>query len=260
MAPAEGVTVVPSIAELLEQRNAYLKGSSGSEAQTLARADLLRLIGDNYRQFEPVRDALLAGYGLRPRQLRDMPDAGRAQVEELLRHGLAEREDDRVRVAGAHGRRFLSGGWLEELAWLAGMHAGADEGVFSQCVRWQVEEYHGENEIDVILRKDKQLAFISCKALQSDFSSANRKLRNRLMDALHEADNLGDHFGRDGDRVGVLVTSDLHDETRGDRPRYQALMGKAAVFGVRIIPLEELEWRLLVPAMRDLVASRKQRK
>jgi len=133
------------------------------------------------------------------------------------------------------------------------MHAGADEGLYAQCVGWEVKGFRGENEIDVILRKGERLAFISCKALQSDFDSSNRKLRNRLMDALHEADNLCDHFGRGDDRVGVLVTSDLYDELRGDRPRYQALMGKAAIFDVRIIPLEELEWTRLVQAMGDLI-------
>ena len=32
------------------------------------------------------------------------------------------------------------------------------------------------------------------------------------MDAVHEADNLADHFGRPGERVGVLVTTDLFDD------------------------------------------------
>ena len=245
---------MPSIAELLERRNAFLKGCSGGENETLARAGLLRLIGDNYRHFEPLRDALLKGRGFSHVENAGASDVTARLAEELQRLGLVKPGDEGLlRPTGAHARRFLSGGWLEELAWLAGMRAGADEGIFSQCVRWEVNGFRGENEIDVILRKGERLVFISCKALQSHFDSTNRKLRNRLMDALHEADNLGDHFGRDGDRVGVLVTSDLHDEERGDRPRYQALMGKAAVFDVRIIPLEELEWEKLVPAMRDLL-------
>jgi hypothetical protein len=71
------------------------------------------------------------------------------------------------------------------------------------------------------------------------------------MDAIHEADNLADHFGQPGERVAVLVTTDLHDEMRGV-PRYAALMGKAAVLDVRIIPLEELGWERLVTAIGDL--------
>ena len=242
-----------SIAELLRRRNAFLKGCGGNENEALSRHALLRMIGNDYRAFEPLRDALLNGPGVDAAALKAMPAAASAMLEALRGHGLIGEHEGRLRALGAAGRRFLSGGWLEELAWLAGMHAGADEGLFSQCVGWEVRGYRGENEIDVILRKGTRLVFISCKALQSDFDSANRKLRNRLMDALHEADNLGDHFGRDGDRVGVLVTSDLYDELRGDKPRYQALMGKAAVFDVRIIPLEELEWEKLVAAMRNLL-------
>ncbi|GEM_PF-1329977 len=246
---------MPSIAELLHTRGAFLKSCCGDINETLSRASLVRAIGNHYTTFEPLRDSLLNGAGLAWPQNGD-DDAARQLVEGLQQAGMLQRHgDDLLRPLDAAARRFLSGGWLEELAWLAGMHAGADEGIFSQCVGWEVKGFRGENEIDVILRKGERLAFISCKALQSRFDTSNRKLRNRLMDALHEADNLGDHFGREGDRVGVLVTSDLYDEMRGDKPRYQALMGKAAVFDVRIIPLEELQWELLVDAMRDLLES-----
>ena len=242
-----------SIAELLKQRNAFLKGCGGDENEALSRHALLRMIGNDYRAFEPLRDALLNGPGLGTAELRTMPEVASDMLEALREHGLVGEREARLRALDAVGRRFLSGGWLEELAWLAGMQAGAEEGLYAQCVGWEVKGFRGENEIDVILRKGTRLAFVSCKALQSDFDTTNRKLRNRLMDALHEADNLCDHFGRDDDRVGVLVTSDLYDELRDDRPRYQALMGKAAVFDVRIIPLEELEWDKLVEAMRELV-------
>ena len=242
-----------SIAELLKQRNAFLKGCGGNENEALARQALLRMIGNAYRAFEPLRDGLLSGPGLDAAQRQALPEAAHAMLEALWEHRLVGEHDGRLRAVDAVSRRFLSGGWLEELAWLAGMHAGADEGLFAQCVGWEVRGFRGENEIDVILRKGSRLVFISCKALQSEFDATNRKLRNRLMDALHEADNLCDHFGRDDDRVGVLVTSDLYDELRGDKPRYQALMGKAAVFDVRIIPLEELEWERLVEAMRNLL-------
>ena len=76
------------------------------------------------------------------------------------------------------------------------------------------------------------------------------------MDAVHEADNLADHFGREGEKVAVLVTTDLFDEIK-DSPRYVALMGKAAVLDVKIIALEELDWHKLVQAMRDLLAEEK---
>jgi hypothetical protein len=82
----------------------------------------------------------------------------------------------------------------------------------------------------------------------------DRKHRNRLMDAVHEADNLADHFGREGETVAVLVTTDLFDEVK-DSPRYMALMGKAAVLDVQLIALEDLTWAKLVAAMRGLWAT-----
>ena len=149
-------------------------------------------------------------------------------------------------------RRFITGGWLEELAWLAAIEAGADEARYSQLVGWEAGGYTGENEIDVIFRKGDRLGFISCKALRSSLMSSDRKHRGRMMDAVHEADNLADHFGQHGERVGVLVTTDLFDEDRG-QARYEALMGKAAVLDVRIIPLEDLHWTRLVKVMQYLM-------
>jgi hypothetical protein len=55
--------------------------------------------------------------------------------------------------------------------------------------------------------------------------------------------------------VAVLVTTDLHDEIRGV-PRYNALMGKAAVLDVRIISLEEVGYGALVKALQDMWPER----
>ncbi len=239
-----------SIAGILEGRGAFLKGKPGDEKLARQREDLLKVIEHNYTTFEPLRDALLTRSGIAVEQAR--ADETGTITEHLLSHGMLIEEDGRYLAHDASVKRFLSGGWLEELAWLAAIEAGADEAIFSQVLGWRIGEYYGENEIDVIVRKDERLGFVSCKALQSEFNSDNRKHRSRLMDALHEADNLCDHFGREGERVGILVTTDLIDEVRA-QPRYMALMGKAAVLDVRIIPLEELEWEPLVGAMGEIV-------
>jgi hypothetical protein len=75
-----------------------------------------------------------------------------------------------------------------------------------------------------------------------------------MMAAEHEADNLCDHFGQPGERVGVLVTTDLFDDASG-QPRYEALIGKAAVLDVRVSPLEDLAWDRLVAIMRHLMEA-----
>ena len=243
-----------SIADILEERGAFLKGRPGDENVARAREPLLKAIEHNYTLFEPLRDRLLTRVGLPEREATAQDLAG--LIDHMLSHDLLVREDGIIVARDAAARRFLSGGWLEELAWLAAMEAGADEAIFSQVLGWKVGDFYGENEIDVIVRKGDSLGFVSCKALQSEFNSDNRKHRNRLMDALHEADNLCDHFGREGERVGILVTTDLIDEAR-NQPRYMALMGKAAVLDVRIIPLEELEWDPLVSAIGEIVHGRR---
>ncbi len=243
-----------TIESLLASHNASFKGVSGDAELARQRAHLTNSIGNNYPAFEPIRNCLLD----RPGKIRreDLCDDGNLIAEKMFAMNMIVEDNDRHKPATNRDIRYISGGWLEELAWLAAMEAGADEAVFSQSLSWKVKgrhgEYHGENEVDLILRKGNRLGFTSCKAVGSVFESHNRKHRNRLMDALHEADNLADHFGGENDRVAVLVTADLIDEVR-DQPRYMALMGKAAVLDVRIIPLEELGWDKLVAAIGELV-------
>jgi hypothetical protein len=239
----------PTIETLLKRRNAWLKGSGGDRAVAQARGPLNRRIAEHYTAFERLRDAVLnSSHGT-----ADAPEHG--LIADLVEHGILKRSHDRIAAAHVWCRKFLSGGWLEELAYIAAEEAGADEAFYNQNVAWKVEGYSGENEIDLIVRRGDHLGFISCKALKSMIGADDRKHRNRLMDAIHEADNLADHFGRPGERVAVLVTTDLFDEMRGV-PRYQALMGKAAVLDVRIIPLEDLGWERLVQAIRNLMGDR----
>ncbi len=240
-----------TIASLLANRNASLKGNSGDTILASERASLTHMIRCDYPAFEPVRDVVLQRHAAAGHSGR-FDDYGHLIIEHMIDHGLIEKSGDGHTASHAEAKRYLGGGWLEELAWLAAIEAGADEAVFAQTLSWSAKGYHGQNEIDLIVRKGERLGFTSCKAVNSDFDSDSRKQRNRLMETLHEADNLVDHFGNEGDRVAILVTADLIDELR-NQPRYIALMGKAAVLDVRVIPLEELGWEKLVAAMGELI-------
>ena len=96
-------------------------------------------------------------------------------------------------------------------------------------------------------RREERLLFDHQKPLAS------------LMGLRDEADNLADHFGRPGERVAVLVTTDVFDDRNG-APRYEALMDQfepglrratvdrwgAAVTGIldrlsRVLTTEELQ-------------------
>ena len=68
------------------------------------------------------------------------------------------------------------------------------------------------------------------------------------MEALHEADNLADHFGNTNSFVGLILSTDLYDEY-ARKPKYEALFGKARALDVDLITLEDLKWSRLVSAM-----------
>lgn len=246
----------PTIESILKSRHAWLKGQPHDPQEVQDRADMTQIIAANYRTFEEVRDRVLRNTDAFLRHVEIVPETlspeGHALVQDLLRNGIILREEHGHEICEAQGRRYLSGGWLEELAWLAAVAAGADEAVFGQAVGWAVQGYSGENEIDLIMREGDRLGFVSCKALRSVLDIHDKKHRNRLMDAVHEADNLIDHFGRPGDKVAILVTTDLFDETKGSA-RYNALMGKAAILDVRVIPLEEMAFDKLRVALANLI-------
>lgn len=247
-----------TIESILKARKAWLKGQPPDLQAVRERGEMTRIISGNYRVFEEVRDRVLRNTDSFLRHVEIIPETlsveGHSLVHELLNHSIILREENGHEICEAQGRRYLSGGWLEELAWLAAVDAGADEAVFGQVIGWSVKGYSGENEIDLIMREGDRLGFVSCKALRSELDMHDRKHRNRLMDAVHEADNLIDHFGRPGDKVAILVSTDLFDETRGVA-RYNALMGKAAVLDVRIIPLEEMGYNRLRTALADLIQT-----
>ena len=246
---------VQSIEALLQKRGAWLKGDKGSHEKARQRAQLTRMISDDYQLFEQVRDRIFRATESFMKHIEIVPEtlspAGHELVAEMLGRGLVRREEHGHEICEVEGKRYLGGGWLEELAFLAAQDAGAEEATYGQVIGWEVKGFTGENEIDLIMRRGDSLGFVSCKALRSELDIQDRKHRNRLMDAVHEADNLADHFGRPGECVAVLVTTDLHDEIKG-APRYNALMGKAAILDVRIIPLEELAYDRLVVALGDM--------
>jgi hypothetical protein len=244
-----------NIDSLLRSRGAWLKAIHGDNDKASEHAPLSRLIAGNYGLFEQVRDRIFKSTEDFLRHVEISPstlsDDGHSLVDEMQAHGMVIRDQNNHAICEVKGRRYLSGGWLEELAWLAAMEAGADEAIYGQVLGWEVKGFTGENEIDLIARIGDKLTFVSCKAFRSELDMQDRKHRSRLMDAVHEADNLADHFGRPGENVAVLVTTDLFDEIKKS-PRYMALMGKAAILDVQLIALENLSWEKLVIAFRGL--------
>jgi len=212
------------------------------------RATITRLIASAYPAFEGVRDTVLE------RRAVELTTVHRPLLQSICDLGLAEQSGNDWYVNDNDARRYLTGGWLEEYVALAVSEIGADEVFTGQKISWQVGDFVGENEIDVLARFGDRLFMCSCKALKSALLPDDVRTRERLMDALHEADNLADHFAPSGGVVALAVTTDLVDE-RIRAARYQQLHGKAAVLGVGLITLEHMPWASLTRRLIAILAG-----
>lgn len=243
---AEGVRVenATDMAGLLARRGARIVGDVRRDiGESIERLRLTRAIASDYVAFEKLKDALIRS---RWRVRVDgIGEPARSLMHRAASVGLIHVEAGYASVTDGAARRFMSGGWLEELMQVAAMEAGADEAICSVRLRWHSGVFQGENEIDVVARHGSRLVFISCKALPSRYDGDRQEIRDRLMDALHETDNLVDHFGVPGDVAVLVVTTDLYDEIRC-QPRYEQLHGKAHALDVRLITLDAFDWRHLV--------------
>ncbi len=100
------------------------------------------------------------------------------------------------------------------------------------------------------VRNGDSLVFISCKSYNADID-IGVNTREKLKSALHEVDDLNDHFGRPCDQVALVTTTDLIDEDR-HRVRFEHLFGKALALQVHVIGLDFLAWSQIVPRLRRI--------
>lgn len=235
-----------TLAELIAQSGAWLdEGRSGTLREAKRNRAASTLLASHFRAFERIKKRLFKG----SLSISELDPVEACIVEALQGCDLVlQTEEGILRAHTPQARRFITGGWLEEVACLAALEAGADEVRYGQSVRWKIDGYEGENEIDVIARFGQRLAFYSCKAFGAGYQRSNDRRRKKLMEALHEADNLADHFGSQNSFVGLILTTDLYDNYNG-KPKYEALFGKARALNVQLITLDDMKWDRLVKAM-----------
>ena len=203
-----------------------------------------------YPVFERIRDVVFdrTDDALDDRAARDL-------CAILLRAGVIDVASGGIFSPSAAVGRYLGGGWLEEHVGLSALEGGADEVRIGQKIGWTVGGFRGENEIDTIARFGERLVFVSAKGFRSRLDDGDARHRERLMQALQEADNLVDHFGDSDSAVALVVSTDLWDE-RAHRPRYEQLHGKAAALGVALVTLELIERGALAETLRKLGKGR----
>lgn len=239
-----------TIAAALERRHAWLDGPGVPLAEAATRAAATRAIAADFPAFERARDMLI---GRVPADR--VPPNARRLCDVLAAAHLVVPAGRFFEPATPAVHRYLRGGWLEEYIGLAADAAGADEVRIGQVLGWRAGAYEGRNEIDTIARFGARLVFASAKALRSRLDAGDVVHRDRLMEALQEADNLVDHFGDAHAAVLLVVTTDLVDEAR-HAVRYEQLHGKAAALGVQLVGLENLAWGDLVARFRRCAGPR----
>ncbi len=117
-----------SIEQLLRGRGAWLKKIHGDSELALERAAISRLIADDYVAFETLRDGLISqelAMGGDP-EGSGMPDgvgAGKL-LQAFLEGSLVHPDPPSGYLIDTEAMRYLTGGWLEELAFPGGPGSG----------------------------------------------------------------------------------------------------------------------------------------
>ncbi len=233
-----------NIDNLLSRRQTKRAGISGNAVQANDRIELSKFLAEHFVAFDPLRNHLF-----HPEHAHTLGEAETQSAKRVLKrlHDLNWIVPGKYRTWRptnlGDSRAYLSGGWLEELAFCAHEAAGVDEASFGQEVEWRVNDVTGKNEIDVIARRGELLSFTSCKTIQPQKSQGkNTTLRGFLT----ETDYWNIHFANDEGRALLVVTADFYDEMRRNQHRYPELLARASILEVSLIGLEELHWDRLV--------------
>ena len=164
--------MVTTIDELLAQRDVRRGDKTGDKQLARSRAVHSQFIAKNFEVFERLRAHLFHPHHHPIFTLAQTAQALTAYFEQIgwIKPAGNQRwrisNDDSIRV-------YLSGGWLEELVFLAHEEAGADEVYFGQEIYWVVNGIEGKNEVDVLARRGDVLSFTSCKAIRPDKSPSH---------------------------------------------------------------------------------------
>lgn len=236
-----------TIDSLLRQRQARRSGRKSSAEAARSRLDQSKYLADNFATYDKLRAHLFHPRDFPYIQSPEYSDAVASTLEGL---SWIERTGANTWALTANGeiRTYLSGGWLEEYAFLAVEAVGADEAYYGQEIEWQVDNVKGKNEIDVIARRGSVLSFISCKTIQVNKSQGHMA---QLRGFVTETNYWNQHFANDQARALLIVTADFVDELRGNACRYPQLVARASILDVSIASFEDLSWEKLTKAVSD---------
>lgn len=243
------------IRALLKERGATVSPSTERDIESVrARKGLVKILADGYPHYNKIVRDLLQPDRKEPVQMpASAGDATHRMLDALCQAGYLMKLKGGYELPNRSVQRYLTGLWFEEFVFHAVLQAGADAALVGVTLQWQVKQYSGVSEIDVIARKGDKLLFVSCKTTKPDFQIVNQKQRIALINHLNEADNIPDHLGVSGDKVALIVTTDMIDEQQDNKPRYEKLFGLADVLRVELLTLEDIGWRQTVERFRKIL-------
>jgi hypothetical protein len=234
---------------MLEGRGVSLNRELSPEEARRARAWFphARFLAEHFAEYDGLRRGLMnqahSPTTLRTHEVRDYLEAAGL---------LLPQRGGGVHPAGHDADLFLRGGWLEEYVYMVFLSAGADAATFHQGIHWRVDEFEGDNEIDVIARIGGRLAFASCKAMKPAPNAAgSQNYRGALVNFLNEIDNAQDQFGYPWDSAFLFTTTDFAEDLA--QSRFGSILGKARALDVYVLGLADLPWRRLLPYMTRVV-------
>lgn len=243
--PKNGLEII-TVESLLARRNARCSGETKNKEKARLRGQETKFLVENFLWFDRLRAHL---YHPDHFPIFDVSAEASDLTRRLENLNWIERTGVRTWAVteDSNIRSYLSGGWLEEYAFLAHEAAGADEVYFGQEIEWRVGDVLGKNEIDVIARRGDVLSFTSCKTIQADKSQGHMA---QLRGFVTETDYWNIHFADDRGRALLVVTADFIDELNGNAHRYPQLMARASILNVTVAGLESLAWPRLVESIK----------
>ncbi len=243
-----------SIRQLLAESRAGLFGPPGDARRARERLPLSQLLAIRYEAYNRLRMHLF--HAQREPTLPGADGALAEIIGPLIEQQWIKRLDNSgrrfcldPRHAGDEVDLYLRGHWLEEYLYCALMHAGVDEGYFSQKIRWGDDKAPSMFEVDALARSGDRLILVSCKAINPRSGNGmSTELRAFMAEALS-----WDRLLANG-RAAVLIatTADFIDE-RHLNIRFAPILEQAECLGEILIGEEHLPWDTIVPICRSIV-------
>jgi len=153
---------------------------------------------------------------------RQIRRAGRQRelIESFEEEGLVAVRQDRVEFAGPEEAFYLSGGWLEEHAFVSACESGAQEAAMSVEVDWDTREDYGvSNEFDCLAIWNNRMFVIECKTANLAGGKAGGQKAGQMLYKLESLrSKVAGVFGK-----GAVVTAKRPEPTALSRARANGL-------------------------------------